>query len=279
MTVLTNCIMPIYKKRLVWNSRAPVTVGAQAAAQLRRFAFNAAFSPGLPADHPSRSKDAQSAANKLKFGGRTINAFDDDKSIIKTFESLSGNDQREVYEALIRRANYVQQGADKTFKGDGNFHDVVQDDISMEDAQGLLMILHTQQNSEDASGVHVGKIKRTEIRGSGAEELAKGFGVSFQQGVNFFQGAAMGLFGSGTNSIIDLISNGGKESQRSRDFKERSYKIMMGEGDGRLVQFSDGQLEDMLDVKEQENLAIFSGLGKYFDQKHFYNDIGGAPSL
>lgn len=245
----------------------------------KAFAFNAAFSPGLPADHPSRSKEAQSAANKLKFGGRTINAFDDDKSIIKTFESLSGNQQREVYEALIRRAKYVQQGADKTFKGDGNFHGVVQDDISMEDAQGLLMILHTQQNSEDASGVHVGKIKRTEISGSGAEEFAKGFGVSFQQGVNFFQGAAMGLFGGGTNSIIDLISNSGKESQRSKDFKERSYKIMMGEGDGRLVQFSDGQLEDMLDVKEQENLAIFSGLGKYFDQKHFYNDIGGAAEF
>ena len=222
--------------------------------------YNLAYSQADEND-PSRDKASKSAADKLSFGGKQMRNYETNDDIVTNFQKLAGDQKREFYEFLIAKSEYKLEGAEK-LSDKGKAHGIVNDDISAQDAQGLLMIINAQQNMMDPAGKPSGTFKPADLDGSRLGTFWEGVGVATQQGVNFFAGAATGLFGTPAAVIDQLNGNAAKEGYISP--ARAGYEIAQGGNGKGLVTFADGNIIDLHDMREQENMAIFSGFSKYF---------------
>lgn len=237
-------------------------------------AINIHTSDWLTSDDKSRDKKIGTQIRRMTFGGTPLRNYENNEDIITKFSGLSGTQEREFLESLVSRSEYkvgdIQSKLEKE-----KFHGVVDKNISAEDAQALLIVLHTQQNLQDQNGKHVGLIKPTDIQGNRMENLWAGASLSVQNNINFFAGAATGLFSVPVDLINKLNGNASKPGYKS--MSQVGYEIAAG--DKGLVKFADGYKADLLKVRELENLDIFSGFGGYFSGYEGWRAGGEASAF
>lgn len=227
--------------------------------------------------NPLRDKAARTAADKIEFGGKKMRDYNTGDDIITRFSSLAGDQKRDFYKALVKRSEYGLDDAKSRIKEDGKFHGVVNDDISADDARGLLIAINMQQAQVDPSGRASGTFKPADLDGSRLSTFWEGVGTASQQGINFLAGAATGLFGVPLDVINKL--NGNAEKQGYVSESQRGYEIAQGGNGKGIVTFADGSIRDMMDMREEENMAIFSGFGKYYSDHANWYGVGEAAQF
>lgn len=209
---------------------------------------------------------------KYEFGGKPIRTYDDSDDIYGSWQKLTADQKNEVYTAILKRSGYNAQGEQERIKSDGNFHGVVSSDISAEDAQDLLVIMHSEMNQYDSDGNQTGMFRADSLKGSRINTAVEGGLASSQGSLNFLIGGAVGLFGVPADMINKLNGNALKEGYKSN--LDRGYEIFQGTSDGGRVKWGDGAVQEQRDIREQENMFIYSGFGDYHKQHGTWTGVG-----